>query len=78
MAEFTFLELHLDDATITNNAPYSGAQSESQRADTDDEDDSGRSIVRLLAVALGVAAVAAVAGRALSGDEGLVDTDDLS
>ena len=79
MAEFTFLELHLDDATITNNAPYSGGQPESQRADgADDEDDGGRSIVRLLAVALGVAAVAAVAGRALSGDEGLVDTDDLA
>ena len=64
MAEFTFLELHLDDATITNNAPYSGAD---PSADDDGADGEGsRSLLGLLVlgVLVGVAALAAQKLRA--------------
>ncbi|WP_018259404.1 hypothetical protein [Halomicrobium katesii] len=67
MTEFTFLELHLDDATITNNAPYSGADQSDSNDETADDPDDGRSLGRLLAFALAVAAVATLIGRALSG-----------
>ncbi|ACV48212.1 MULTISPECIES: hypothetical protein [Halomicrobium] len=79
MAEFTFLELHLDEATITNNAPYSGAdQSDPDDETADDDPDDGRSLGRLLAFALAVAAVATVIGRALSGSgESGAAVDDL-
>lgn len=53
MAKFTLLEVHLEDASFTANAPYSGASGESQGDDTDgggrgddadDEDGSGATV----------------------------------
>ena len=68
MAEFTFLELHLDDATITNNAPYSGADPD---AADDQETEGGSSLPGLLVlgVVLAVAALAVVKLKAGGEDE---------
>lgn len=47
-ADFTFLEVHLDDATITNNAPYRGSDGP---ADGEREGSGGPSPLGLLVVA---------------------------
>lgn len=68
MADFTFLELHLDDATITNTAPYSGADpSEDETEPAPDED--SRSTLTILAVGLALVALAAIGSRVLLGGE---------
>jgi len=73
MAKFTFLELHLDDATITNNAPYSGAESATEEDAADEAaEDGDRSLLGLVALALVLAVGATVVARALSsGDEAM-------
>lgn len=72
MAKFTLLELHLDDATITNNAPYSGSDGP---ADGERESSGGRSPLGLLVGGvLVVAAALAVRKVRAGGDE---DASDL-
>lgn len=68
MAEFTFFELHLDDATITNNAPYSGADPPKVEGDGTDD---GRSLLPLVVgvVVLMLAVLAVVRMRGSGQDD---------
>jgi len=70
MSKFTFLELHLDDATITNNAPYSGAEPAEESAEETIGDDSGGvPVAALLVLSLVVSVVAALVARAVLGGD---------
>ncbi|WP_336339049.1 hypothetical protein [Haloarcula brevis] len=89
MAEFTLLEVHLDGAEFTANAPFSSADDDDEstsksrwsRSRTDepsdetDTEDGGRSVGRLALAALAVVAVVAVATRLYLG--GADDDSDL-
>jgi len=91
MAEFTLLELHLDGAEFTANAPFSAPDddgesdsksrwsrsgTDEQSDETDAESDSGRNVSRLALAALGVVAVIAVVLRlSLGGSEDADDSD---
>jgi len=66
MAEFTFLELHLDDATITNNAPYSGADPD---AADEPETEEGSSLPGLLVLGVVLAIAALAVLKVKSGGE---------
>ena len=91
MAEFTFLELHLDGAEFTANAPFSAADdddeserkslwSRSQREKASDETDaeggSGPSIGRIALAVLGVVAVVALVLRLYFGGSAADDDSD--
>jgi len=92
MAEFTLLEVHLDGAEFTANAPFSSSDNDDESAsksrwsrsrtsetndETDDEPSSGRSVGRLALVALGVVAVVALGLRLyLGGSDGADDSDE--
>jgi len=77
MVKFTFLELHVDDATITNNAPYSGSTEAEEDSDGGEPaDGGGRSILGLVVLSVVLSVVAALAARAmLGGDEQPVEFD---
>ena len=88
MAKFTLLELHLDGAEFTANAPFSSDDDESasesrwSRAGTDESGDEtdgaaggGPSVGRLALVLLGVVVVVAVVLRLYLGGS---DADDDS
>lgn len=80
MAKFTLLEVHLEDASFTANAPYSGASGEgADGKETDDEDDGataadgdsggrGKALVGLLVV-VAVLALAYLGSRRLGGED---------
>ena len=89
MAEFTLLEVHLDGAEFTANAPFSSSDDdgESERTsrwsrsrtsettdETDAESDGGRSVGRLALAVLAVIAVVALGLRLyLGGSDGADD-----
>ncbi|MFU1781723.1 hypothetical protein ACM16X_10110 [Haloarcula japonica] len=91
MAEFTLLELHLDGAEFTANAPFSAADDDDEsnsksrwsrsRTDkasdeTDTDGGSGPSVGRLVLAVLGVVAVVALVLRLyLGGSEDAADSD---
>ncbi|KAA9397322.1 hypothetical protein Har1130_07780 [Haloarcula sp. CBA1130] len=91
MAEFTFLELHLDGAEFTANAPFSAPddadeserKSRWSRSRTDESSDGsdavadgGRSVGRLALAVLGAVALVAVVLRLyLGGSEDAADSD---
>lgn len=93
MAEFTLLELHLDGAEFTANAPFSSSDDDDESAsksrwsrsrtsepsdETDDDASGGRSVGRLAFAALGVVAVVAVVLRLyLGGSDGDDGVEDL-
>jgi len=78
MAKFTLLEVHLEDASFTANAPYSGTSgdgADEDAADTDDEaaagGDSGgpgKALVGLLVV-VAILALAYLGSRRLGGED---------
>jgi hypothetical protein len=74
MAKFTLLEVHLEDASFTANAPYSGSsgeEAEEEREAAAPEDDSGgrgKALVGLLAV-VAVLALAYLGSRRLGGGD---------
>jgi hypothetical protein len=83
MAKFTLLEVHLEDASFTANAPYSGASGEEavEEGDETDEDaaagadDSGgpgKALVGLLVV-VAILALAYLGSRRLGGGEDVPD-----
>jgi hypothetical protein len=87
MAKFTLLEVHLEDASFTANAPYSGASGEEvDSEDTESEDDSGatpadgdsggrgKALVGLLVV-VAVLALAYLGSRRLGGSEDVPDVE---
>jgi len=76
MAKFTFLELHLDDASFSADRPFSPGAEPTDEADTDEQgtDDDGGSVVPTKAlVALGIlvvlVALAAAVKQLTGGDE---------
>ena len=77
MAEFTFLEVHLHDSTITANAPFSGEATvhddeESEDEENDESDQRGGGGLPLKPfLALAVLVVAAVAVKKLLSGDGL-------
>ncbi|MGB9932254.1 hypothetical protein [Haloarcula amylolytica] len=92
MAEFTLLEVHLDGAEFTANAPFSSTDDDDEserksrwsRSRTDEPSDEidteaggGRRVGRLALAVLGVVAVVAVLLRLyLGGSEGADDSDE--
>ncbi|MEF8887228.1 MAG: hypothetical protein V5A30_05425 [Haloarculaceae archaeon] len=79
MAKFTLLEVHLEDASFTANAPYSGASGDGQDDDTGEDDtgttaadgDSGgrgKAFVGLLVV-VAILALAYLGSRKLGGED---------
>jgi hypothetical protein len=76
MAKFTLLEVHLEDATFTANAPYSGESGEA--AESEDEDDEnepaggsggpGKGLVALLAL-VALLVLAYLGSRRLGGED---------
>ena len=78
MAKFTLLEVHLEDASFTANAPYSGEGSEGSESDSEDEEEGaaadsgsggpGRALVGLLVV-VAILALAYLGSRRLGGDD---------
>jgi hypothetical protein len=63
MAEFTFLKLQFDDASLSANAPFSGSDTE----DEEDDEDSGGVLPYLLGLVF-LVVVAVVVKKFLSGD----------
>jgi hypothetical protein len=92
MVEFTFLEIHLDDSSLTANAPYSHGEKEVTASDEPpaaDETGGGSKKKNALAAVIGLVFLAAVAYLAkrkfleegdeleeLLGDEDEADADD--
>lgn len=74
MAKFTFLELHLDDATITNNAPYSGGD---PPVDDDEGETGGRSLLGPLVLGLVLVVAALVVWKAKGGADDDRQSDGL-
>jgi hypothetical protein len=84
MAKFTLLEVHLEDATFTANAPYSGASGEEAADEAGDEDTddaaagaddsggAGKALVGLLVV-VAILALAYLGSRRLGGGEDVPD-----
>ncbi|WP_247009295.1 hypothetical protein [Halorientalis litorea] len=70
MAEFTLLEVHLDDATFTANAPFTGSDEESpEDATATASDGSGRGRLLALLAALALAGAAAWVLRNRASDD---------
>ena len=85
MAKFTLLEVHLEDASFTANAPYSGTggenvddegaedgSDEDATAGADDSGGPGKALVGLLVV-VAILALAYLGSRRLGGDEDVPD-----
>lgn len=87
MAKFTLLEVHLEDASFTANAPYSGASGEEADSDgTADEDADGAAaadgdsggrgkVLVGLVVVVAILALAYLGSRRLGGDEDVPDVE---
>jgi hypothetical protein len=81
MVNFTFFEVHLHDAEMTANAPFSGPTSADERGEEPPEmpveEGSQEWFLRVMALAavLGFLAVL-VAWRLLGGDEETAETED--
>lgn len=70
MVDFTLFEVHLDDATFTANAPFSGSDDESNGdATATASDGSGRGRLVALLAAFALAGAAAWVLRNRSADE---------
>jgi hypothetical protein len=73
MVEFTFLEIHLDDSSLTANAPYSHGEKDVVAGDEPPDGDGGSKKASALAAIIGLLFLAAVAYLAkrkfLDGDE---------
>ena len=81
MAKFTLLELHLDDSTLTANAPYSRGEKEITAGDepVDETEADGSNAGAVFAALIGLVFLAAVAyvvkTRVIEGDDELADID---
>jgi len=72
MAEFTLLEVHLDDATFTANAPFSRSDEEGDgdaTATASDGSGRGRLLALLAAIAVAGAVTWALRNRSADGDD---------
>ncbi|WP_336133726.1 hypothetical protein [Natronomonas amylolytica] len=73
MVEFTFLEIHLDDSSLTANAPYSHGEKDVVAGDEPPDEDGGSKKGGALAAIIGLVFLAVVAYLAkkkfLDGDE---------
>ncbi|WP_336330477.1 hypothetical protein [Haloarcula sp. CGMCC 1.2071] len=91
MAEFTLLELHLDSAEFTANAPFSStddddeserksrwsrSRTDEQSDETDVEGDGGRNVGRFALAVLGAVALVAVVLRLYLGGSDGDDSDE--
>ncbi|EMA22927.1 MULTISPECIES: hypothetical protein [Haloarcula] len=91
MAEFTLLELHLDGAEFTANAPFSStddddeserksrwsrSRTDEQSDETDVEGDGGRNVGRFALAVLGAVALVAVVLRLYLGGSDGDDSDE--
>jgi hypothetical protein len=82
MVKFTLFEVHLEDASLTANAPYSGANDEeadgAETEDTATEDDdvggAGKALVGLLVV-VAILALVYLGSRRLGGGEDVSDVE---
>ena len=61
MVDITLFELHLDDSSLTANAPFSSGRKEVAASDEPPEEASSSSKGKLLGALIGVAFLAAVA-----------------
>lgn len=83
MVEFTFLEVHLDDSSLTANAPYSHGEKDVVASDEPPAETGGSKKASALAAVIGLLFLAGVAYLArrkfLDGetDEESFDTDDI-
>lgn len=81
MVEFTFLEVHLDDSSLTANAPYSHGEKDVVASDEPPAEGGGSKKASALAAIIGLVFLAVVAYLAkqkfLDGDEVEFDTDDI-
>ena len=81
MAKFTILELHLDDASFSTSAPFSGGK-EVEAADQPPEDEESSGKGKLVAALIGLVFLVAVAyvvrTKVLGGDgEGQLAIDEI-
>jgi hypothetical protein len=83
MAKFTLLEVHLEDASFTANAPYSGASGDEAVEESDETDEDaaaaaddsggpGKALVGLLVV-VAILALVYLGSRRLGGGEDVPD-----
>lgn len=61
MVEFTFLEIHLDDSSLTANAPYSHGEKDVVASDEPPDEDGGSKKGGALAAIIGLVFLAVVA-----------------
>lgn len=61
MVEFTFLEIHLDDSSLTANAPYSHGEKDVVAGDEPPDEDGGSKKGGALAAIIGLVFLVAVA-----------------
>jgi hypothetical protein len=77
MVEFTFLEVHLDDSSLTANAPYSHGEKDVVASDEPPAETGGSKKGSALAAVIGLVFLAAVAYLAkkkfLDGEDELLD-----
>jgi hypothetical protein len=71
--DLTLLEVHLDDASFTANAPLSGQSEATPAADTDDDGDGGPPLLPFVVGLVALAALGYVVRRWRSG--GSVDAE---
>lgn len=71
--DLTLLEVHLDDATFTANAPLSGESDAAPAAAADDESDAGPPLLPFVVGLVALAGIAYVVRRLRSG--GSAETD---
>ncbi len=78
MADITLFELHLDDATFSNSAPFLGGEGDDEVTEADDTADSGSGTASKLFILLALGAIVGLAwlvSRSEVGEEIEIDEE---